>query len=145
MISGGGIMTSLSDVQIIKLPKIPDNRGNLSFIESQTHIPLVMKRIYWIYDVPGGEIRGSHAFRKQSEFIVALSGSFDVVLNDGKNENKYSLNRSYSGLFVPPMIWRNIENFSTNSLCMILSSEYFDENDYIRDYELFISEKGYSK
>lgn len=138
-------MTSLSDVQIIKLPKIPDNRGNLSFIESQTHIPLVMKRIYWIYDVPGGEIRGSHAFRKQSEFIVALSGSFDVVLNDGKNENKYSLNRSYSGLFVPPMIWRNIENFSTNSLCMILSSEYFDENDYIRDYELFISEKGYSK
>lgn len=138
-------MTSLSDVQIIKLPKIPDNRGNLSFIESQTHIPLVMKRIYWIYDVPGGEIRGSHAFRKQSEFIVALSGSFDVVLNDGKNENKYSLNRSYSGLFVPPMIWRNIENFSANSLCMILSSEYFDENDYIRDYELFISEKGYSK
>jgi dTDP-4-dehydrorhamnose 3,5-epimerase-like enzyme len=130
-------MTTFSDSKIIDLPKILDARGNLSFIESQRHIPFIIKRIYWIYDVPGGEIRGSHAFKEQEELLIALSGSFDIVLHDGKNEKKYSLNRSYLGLYVPQMIWRTIENFSTNSLCLVLSSTLFDGSDYIRDFNVF--------
>lgn len=125
--------------RIIELPKIYDERGNLSFIEGMNHIPFAIERTYWIYDVPGGEFRGSHAFRHQQEFIVALSGSFDVVLHDGVEERKYQLNRSYRGLYVPRMMWRRMENFSTNSLCLILSSAKYDEDDYIRDFDDFLS------
>jgi len=126
-------------IQLINLPKIIDERGNLSFIEEENHIPFRIKRTYWIYDVPGGEIRGSHAFRNSEEFVVAISGSFDVVLHDGTNESKYSLNRSYYGLYIPRMIFRRIENFSTNSLALVLSSTEFDAEDYIRDFDLFLS------
>ena len=124
---------------LINLPKILDLRGNLSFIEESKHIPFLIARAYWIYDVPGGEFRGSHAFRESEEFIVALSGSFDVLLHDGKEEKKYSLNRSYYGLYVPRFVWRKIENFSTNSLAMILASTSYNENDYIRDFDQFLS------
>lgn len=130
---------SLDEVKIIELPKILDERGNLSFIEGENHIPFKIERTYMIYDVPGGELRGGHAYKELSEFIVALSGSFDVVLDDGKQKKTYSLNRSYYGLFVPKMIWRSLENFSTNSLCMILASAKYNENDYIRDYENYKS------
>jgi oxalate decarboxylase/phosphoglucose isomerase-like protein (cupin superfamily) len=125
-------------IQLIDLPKIIDERGNLSFIEEDNHIPFKIKRTYWIYDVPGGEIRGSHAFRESEEFVVAISGSFDVILNDGKNESKYSLNRSYYGLYIPKLVFRRIENFSTNSLALVLSSTQFCEEDYIRDFNLFL-------
>lgn len=128
-------MSSLLDnVRLIDLPKIVDERGNLSFIESQNHVPFKIERTYMIYDVPGGETRGGHAYRELSEFIIAVSGSFDVVLDDGYEKQTYSLNRSYYGLYVPKMIWRSLENFSTNSLCMILASQKYDESDYIRDY-----------
>ncbi len=127
----------LENVKLINLPKITDPRGNLSFIEGGKHIPFDIKRVYWIYDVPGGEIRGSHAYKTLHEFIVALSGSFDVVLSDGHAEQKYSLNRSYYGLYVPNMIWRRLENFSTNSLCLILASDKYKEDDYIRDLNEF--------
>jgi oxalate decarboxylase/phosphoglucose isomerase-like protein (cupin superfamily) len=126
-------------IKLIDLPKILDERGNLSFVEEENHIPFKIKRIYWIYDVPGGEIRGSHAFKKTEEYIMALSGSFDVILHDGKEERKFSLNRSYYGIYVPRLIWRKLENFSTNSLALILSSSRFDENDYIRDFDQFLS------
>jgi oxalate decarboxylase/phosphoglucose isomerase-like protein (cupin superfamily) len=122
---------------IIELPKILDQRGNLSFVESNNHIPFDIKRTYWIYDVPGGEIRGSHAFKENQEFIIALSGSFDVILHNGVNEIKYSLNRSYYGLYVPKMMWRSMENFSTNSLAVVLSSIVYDAHDYIRDFDVF--------
>lgn len=128
--------------KIIELPKISDNRGNLSFFETNKHIPFEIKRSYWIYDVPGGEMRGSHAFRKSEEFIIALSGSFDVVLDNGTEEVKYSLNRSYFGVYVPNMLWRKLENFSTNSLALIVSSIDYDENDYIRNYDLFLKMKN---
>lgn len=131
------LILKVKDVQIINLPKILDRRGNLSFIEEKNHIPFEIVRSYWIYDVPGGEKRGGHAYRKNEEFIVALSGSFDVVLDDGKERKVYSLNRSYHGLYVPKMIWREMENFSTNSLALILSSTAFNEADYIRHYEEF--------
>ena len=122
---------------IINLPKIIDKRGNLSFFEHARQLPFEIARTYWIYDVPGGEIRGSHAFKEQQEFIVALSGSFDVVLHDGREEIKFSLNRSYYGLFIPKMSWRRMENFSTNALALIVSDKHFDEQDYIRDFEEF--------
>ncbi len=124
----------MENVRIIELPKILDERGNLSFIEGDNHIPFKIKRTYMIYDVPGGETRGEHAFIETNEFIVALSGSFDVALDDGNKKRTYSLNRSYYGLYVPNMIWRSLENFSTNSLCMILASEMYNEGDYLRDY-----------
>ena len=127
----------LEDVKIIELPKIEDKRGNLSFYESLNHIPFEIKRTYWIYDVPGGQKRGGHAFKYQHEFIIALSGSFDVTLNDGTSEKIYSLNRSYYGLYVPNMIWREMSNFSTNSLALIVSSSNYSDLDYIRDYDLF--------
>lgn len=122
---------------IINLPKIIDKRGNLSFFEHPRQLPFEIARTYWIYDVPGGETRGSHAFREQQEFIVALSGSFDVVLHDGKDELRFQLNRSYYGLYVPKMYWRRMENFSTNSLALIVSDKPYDENDYIRDFNEF--------
>ena len=125
---------------IINLPKILDKRGNLSFIEAKKHIPFMIQRSYWIYDVPGGEVRGGHAYRKNKEFIVALSGSFDVVLHDGVKEQVFHLNRSYYGLYVPQMMWRRMENFSTNSLALILSSTNYEQTDYIRDFEQFKQE-----
>jgi dTDP-4-dehydrorhamnose 3,5-epimerase-like enzyme len=124
--------------RLIELPKNGDSRGNLSFIESNSHIPFKIARTYWIYDVPGGEIRGGHAYRKNEEFIVALSGSFDVALDLGGGEQVFSLNRSYYGLYVPRMAWREMRNFSTNSLALILSSTHFDEADYIRGYDDFL-------
>jgi hypothetical protein len=127
-------MDNKENSRIIDLPKIEDDRGNLSFIEEENHIPFKIKRVYWIYDVPGGEYRGSHAFRESEEFIVALSGSFDVILHDGKEEKKYSMNRSYYGLYIPKMHFRRIENFSTNTLALILASTTFNEDDYIRDF-----------
>jgi oxalate decarboxylase/phosphoglucose isomerase-like protein (cupin superfamily) len=124
--------------KIVNLHQLLDKRGNLTFIESEEHIPFKVKRAHWIYDVPGGEFRGSHAYKKNREFIIALSGSFDVILHDGKTEKKYSLNRSYYGLYVPHLIWRSMDNFSTNALALVLSSEPYDENDYIRDFEQFL-------
>lgn len=131
----------MDKVKIIELPKILDKRGNLSFLENTEQIPFEIKRVYWIYDVPGGEFRGSHAFKKSHEFIIALSGSFDVVLNNGEEEVKYNLNRSYNGLYVPNLLWRTLENFSTNSLALIVSSIEYDKNDYIRDFEKFKKSK----
>lgn len=129
---------ALDKVKIIDLPKICDPRGNLSFIEGNNHIPFKIERTYWIYDVPGGKTRSGHAFRTQEEFIVALSGSFDIILNDGKgNEATFHMARSYYGLHIPPMTWRKIVNFSTNSVAMILSSTKYDANDYIEDFEQF--------
>lgn len=128
---------SLNKINIINLPKIEDQRGNLSFYESLNHIPFEIKRTYWIYDVPGGQKRGGHAFKAQYEFIIALSGSFDVKLNDGISEKTFSLNRSYYGLYVPNMIWREMINFSTNSLALIVSSTNYSDTDYIRDYNEF--------
>lgn len=122
---------------IINLPKITDPRGNLSFIQNDDQIPFKIMRTYWIYDVPGGMFRDGHAFRSQHEFIVALSGSFDVVLSNGKETQRIHLSRSYYGLYIPPMTWRAIDNFSTNSVAMVLSSTRYDEDDYIRDFELY--------
>ena len=130
-------MTHIEQPQLISLPKIPDDRGNLSFFESGKQIPFAIKRAYWIYDVPGGEKRGGHSYHVNREVIIALSGSFDVVVNDGVNEIKYSLNRSYYGLYVPNRLWRHLENFSTNSLALIVASEDFDEADYERDFERY--------
>ena len=123
--------------QIIQLPKIEDPRGNLTFIEGQNHIPFEIKRCYWIYDVPGGATRGGHAFREQHEFIVALSGSFDVILDNGSKKETFHLNRSYYGLYVPNMIWRSMENFSTNSLALVLASTPYNISDYIQKYDEF--------
>jgi len=128
----------LDKVKIINLPKIEDERGNLTFIEQLKQIPFEIKRVYWIYDVPGGEIRGGHAFKEQQEFIVALSGSFDVVIKDGTLEKRFHLNRSYYGLYIPNGLWRHMENFSTNAVALVLSSTKFSEDDYIRDYSKFI-------
>ncbi|HOP51218.1 MAG TPA: FdtA/QdtA family cupin domain-containing protein [Ignavibacteriales bacterium] len=124
--------------EIIKLPKVNDPRGNLSFFESEKHIPFEIKRTFWIYDVPGGEVRGGHAYKEQEEFIVALSGSFDVLIDNGEHKVIYTLNRSYFGLYVPPLHWRQMINFSTNSVALICSSTQFDDNDYIRDYKDFL-------
>ena len=125
----------LSDMKLINLPKFEDDRGNLSFVENNNQIPFEIKRTYLIYDVPGGQVRGGHAYKSLHEFIIALSGSFDIVLDDGKDKRVISLNRSYKGLYVPNMIWKNLENFSTNAVCMILASDFYNENDYLRDYD----------
>lgn len=129
----------------IPLPKFLDERGNLSVIEELKDIPFKIERTYWIYDVPGGEHRGGHAYRENQEFIVALSGSFDVILDDGREKQTFHLNRSYYGLYVPKGIWREMENFSTNSLALVLSSTQYDVNDYIRDYEEFKTLKDEKK
>lgn len=126
-------------MQLIQLSKIEDPRGNLSFLEENKHIPFAMARVFWIYDVPGGEVRGEHAYKTSQEFIVALSGSFDVVLHDGKKEHRFHLNRSYYGLLVPKMIWRRMENFSTNSLAMVVTDTVYNEMDYIRDWDTYLS------
>ena len=131
----------VADVKIVELPKFTDPRGNLSFVEQLNHIPFEIKRTYWIYDVPGGETRGGHAYRKNQEFIVALSGAFDVIVDDGTAKKKFTLNRSYYGLYVPAGLWREMENFSTNSLALEFSSIHYDERDYIRDYDEYLKLK----
>ncbi len=132
----------MEKVKIVSLPKVEDPRGNLSFIEEENHIPFKIKRVYWIYDVPGGCMRGGHAFKKSEEFIIALSGSFDVILNDGEKEIKYNLNRSYYGLYIPNLVWRKMENFSTNSLALIVSSISYEKQDYIRSFPWFKNMKN---
>jgi dTDP-4-dehydrorhamnose 3,5-epimerase-like enzyme len=127
----------MDEVRFVELPKIGDRRGNLSIIEERNHIPFKIERAFWIYDVPGGESRGGHAYRSTEEFIVALSGSFDVIIDDGVQRKTFSLNRSYYGLYVPKMMWREMTNFSTNSVALVLSSTKYDAKDYIRDYEQF--------
>ena len=132
----------ITDIKVVELPKFLDKRGNLSVIEERKDVPFKIQRSYWIYDVPGGEHRGGHAYRENSEFIVALSGSFDVILDDGEERKPFSLNRSYYGLYVPKGIWREMDNFSTNSLALILSSTKYDANDYIRNYDDFLKYKN---
>lgn len=124
--------------EIIHLPKIEDPRGNLSIIEEESNIPFKIERVYWIYDVPGGQMRGGHAFKEQQELIVSLSGSFDVVVDDGMVKQTFSLNRSYYGLYLPSGLWRHMQNFSTNSLAMVLSSTHYIQDDYIRNYSEFL-------
>jgi len=122
---------------LIDLPKIPDDRGNLSFFENSKQIPFDIKRVYWIYDVPGGEVRGGHAYRELTEVIIALSGSFEVILHDGTEEKRFMLNRSYTALYIPKMMWRQLENFSTNAMALIAADAAYDEADYIRDFNDF--------
>ena len=128
---------SVYDAAIIQLPKILDDRGNLTFVEAERHVPFQIARVYWIYDVPGGESRGSHAYRDLYEVIIALSGSFDVFLDDGMAQKTVTLNRAYYGLYVPNMIWRRMQHFSTNSVALVMASLPYDKNDYIRDYTEF--------
>ncbi len=128
---------ALTDCKFIELPKIHDVRGNLTFVEGTRHIPFDFKRVYYLYDVPGGSDRGGHAHRRLHQFIISMSGSFDVVLNDGERQRRYHLNRSYYGLYVCPMMWRTIDNFSSNAVCMVLASEVYDEADYIRNFDTF--------
>lgn len=129
---------TINDVKIIELPKFLDARGNLSFAEQNNHVPFEIKRTYWIYDVPGGENRGGHAFIQTEEFIIALSGSFDVIVDDGVNKRTFTLNRSYYGLYIPNGLWRELNNFSTNSLALEFASTEYDPADYIRDYGEYI-------
>lgn len=131
--------------QIIQLPKVLDARGNLSFVENMNQIPFVIQRAYWLYDVPGGEHRGGHAYRENDEFVIALSGSFDVVLDDGRKKQRFQMNRSYYGLYIPKGIWREMENFSTNSVALELGSEPYSEDDYIRNYDEFLTLKSSGK
>ena len=130
-------MATVEDVRIIELPKFLDARGNLSFAEQNNHIPFEIKRTYWIYDVPGGEDRGGHAFRENQEVVIALSGAFDVLVDDGENKKTFTLNRSYYGLYIPKGLWRSMENFSTNSLAFVVASTPYSKEDYIYDYEEF--------
>lgn len=133
---------SIKDVRIIELPKFADPRGNLSFAEQNNHIPFEIKRTYWIYDVPGGEERGGHAFKENQEVVIALSGAFDVVVDDGTTKKTFNLNRSYYGLYIPAGLWRTMENFSTNSLALEFGSTHYDVNDYVRDYDEFLKLKN---
>lgn len=130
---------SLEDCKIIELPKIADPRGNLTFVEGGRHIPFDISRVYYLYDVPGGSARGGHAHKALSQLIVAMSGSFDVVLNDGQEEKRYHLNRSYYGLYVCPMIWRELDNFSSGSVCMVLASNLYEEDDYYRNFDDYLA------
>jgi dTDP-4-dehydrorhamnose 3,5-epimerase-like enzyme len=123
---------------IINLPKIADPRGNLTFIEGGRHIPFEIQRVYYLYDTPGGAERGGHAHKNLHQLIIAMSGSFDVILNDGREKKRFHLNRSYYGLYVCPMIWRELDNFSSGSVCMVLASNFYDESDYFRDFQEFL-------
>ena len=130
---------TIKDCKLIDVPKIADPRGNLSFLEGGKHIPFDIKRVFYLYDVPGGESRAGHALKTCHQFVIAMSGSFDVILSDGKESQRYELNRSYRGVYIPPLIWREIENFSSGSVCAVLASEYFNETDYYRVYEDFLA------
>ena len=134
-------MSKIKDVKIIELPKFLDSRGNLSFVEQYNHIPFEIKRTYWIYDVPGGEDRGGHAFKANQEVVIALSGAFDVVVDDGENKKTFTLNRSYYGLYIPKGLWRTMENFSTNSFALEFGSVVYSAEDYIREYDEFLKLK----
>lgn len=136
---------SLQDCRIIELPKIHDPRGNLTYVESARQIPFALKRVFYLYDVPGGESRAGHALKSCHQFIIATSGSFDVIVDDGFQKRRYTLNRSYYGLYVPPLLWRGIENFSSNSVCLVLASEFYDMNDYYYSYEEFLTAVGAQK
>jgi hypothetical protein len=125
--------------RMIELPKIIDPRGKLTYVEGRRHVPFPIRRAYWIYDVPGGEVRGGHAYGELEELVIAVSGSFDVALDDGRSREVAALNRSYYGLYVPAMTWRQLENFSTNGVCLILASLPYSEDDYIRDYDTFVN------
>ena len=134
-------MAKIEDVKFVELPRFLDARGNLSFVEQLNHIPFEIKRTYWIYDVPGGEARGGHAFKQNQEFMIAMSGSFDVVIDDGENKKIFTLNRSYYGLYVPAGLWREMNDFSTNSLALEFGSEHYSQEDYIREYDVFLKLK----
>ena len=128
---------NIEDVKLIELPKVLDNRGNLSFVEQNNHIPFVIKRTYWIYDVPGGESRGGHAYKETDEFIIAISGSFDVTVDDGGQKKTFTLSRSYYGLYIPKGLWRTMDNFSTNSFALEFANTKYDKNDYVVNYEVY--------
>lgn len=133
---------SIHNCKIIELPKISNAQGNLTFIEGNNHIPFDIRRVYYLYDVPGGAIRGGHAHKELHQLIVAMSGSFDIVINDGNEKQRFHLNRSYQGLYICPMIWRELDNFSSGSVCMVLASNLYDEDDYYRDYDNFMKASG---
>jgi len=128
--------------RIIDLPKVADPRGNLTFVESNVHVPFDIRRVFYLYDVPGGERRAGHALKTCEQFLIAMSGSFDVALDDGRDKKRLHLNRSYFGLYIPPMVWREIDDFSSGSVCMALASDFFSEDDYIRYYDQFLSAVG---
>jgi dTDP-4-dehydrorhamnose 3,5-epimerase-like enzyme len=129
----------LSDCRIIELPKVHDQRGNLTFIEAERHVPFKFQRTYYLYDIPGGAHRAAHAHKGLHQLMIALAGSFDVGLDDGFEKNKFHLNRPYRGLYIPPMIWRDLDNFSSGAVCMVIASEYYDEADYFRHYDDFLA------
>lgn len=133
---------TLDSCYLIDLPKIASDQGNLTFVEGQRHIPFDIQRVYFMYDVPGGATRGAHAHRGLQQLMISMSGSFDIELDDGQNRKTWHLNRSYFGLIIGPMIWRNLTNFSSGSVCLVLASAPYDESDYIRDYSTFLSMKG---
>jgi hypothetical protein len=133
---------ALDDCRILELPKIGEPRGNLTFIESERHVPFEIRRVYYLYDVPGGAERGGHAHKALHQFIIAMSGSFDIALDDSSRKQKFHLNRSYFGLYICPMVWRELDNFSSGAVCLVLASEFFDEDDYYRDYDEFKSAYG---
>ncbi|WP_347888810.1 FdtA/QdtA family cupin domain-containing protein [Nitrosomonas europaea] len=130
---------SISDLKIIQLPRITDHRGNLTFIESGRHIPFEIKRTYYLYDVPGGATRAGHGHKTLHQLMIAMSGSFDITLDDGLDKKVIHLNRSYNGLYIPPMMWRDLDNFSSGAVCMVLASEFYNEEDYFRNYDDFLS------
>lgn len=132
----------IKDCKLIELPRINDFRGNLSVVEGNDHIPFDIKRVYYLYDVPGGSSRGGHAHKDLHQLIIAMSGSFDVILDDGRDKKTFLLNRSYNGLYLGPMVWRELENFSSGAVCMVIASEHFDELDYYRDYAKFLQDIG---
>lgn len=132
------MITTIADCRIINLPKIQDTRGNLTFIESTHHIPFEIKRVYYLYDVPGGAERGGHAHKELHQLVIAMSGSFNVVLDNGAGKHRFHLNRSHYGLYVCPMVWREIDNFSSGSVCMVLASNFYSESDYYRDYQEYV-------
>lgn len=131
-------MSLITDIKPLEFPVIHDHRGNLSYIETDRHIPFDIKRVYYLYDVPGGAERGGHAHKELQQLIIAMNGSFDVVLDDGYQKTRIHLNRSYNGIYIPKMLWRELDNFSSGSVCMVLASEYFTEADYIRDYDEYV-------
>ncbi|MHB1605931.1 MAG: sugar 3,4-ketoisomerase [Leptospirales bacterium] len=135
----------LASCRLIELPKIMEPRGNLTFIEANKHLPYDIRRVYYLYDVPGGSERGGHAHRQLQQFIIAMSGSFDVILSDGKEKKLFHLNRSYYGLYIPSMVWRELNNFSSGSVCLVLASEHYDEADYYRDYGQYCAAMGLSQ